>query len=76
MQFSHLAEYLEKLEKISSRLAITEILAQLILESEATELGQIMYLLQGRVVPQYGSLEFGLADKFVIRAISEALSFN
>lgn len=76
MQFSHLAEYLEKLEKISSRLAITEILAELILESEAKELGEIMYLLQGRVVPQYGNLEFGLADKFVIRAISEALSFD
>jgi len=72
MLFSELARYLQKLETTSSRNAITEILADLFRKSHADEIGKLCYLLQGRVVPLYEAVEFGLADKFIIRAIALA----
>jgi DNA ligase-1 len=74
MLFSQLASYLGKLEKTRSRNEITEILADLFTHAKADEIGKLSYLLQGRVVPLYEAVEFGIADKFIIRAI--ALAYN
>ncbi|MBI5019763.1 ATP-dependent DNA ligase [Candidatus Gottesmanbacteria bacterium] len=72
MQFSRLASYLNSLEETSSRNAITEILATLFAEAEADEIGKLCYLLQGRVCPLYEAIEFGVAEKFIFRAIASA----
>lgn len=76
MLFSELAHYLQRLESISSRNAITEVLADLFRKSHADEIGKLCYLLQGRVVPLYEAVEFGLADKFIIRAIAQAYGID
>ena len=72
MTFARLAEYFQKLEGTSSRNSMTEILADLFRQAHATEIHEICYLLQGRVVPLYEAVEFGIADKFMIRAIALA----
>jgi len=72
MLFSQLAVYLQKLDETSSRNTITELLADLFRLATADEIGKLCYLLQGRVVPLYEETEFGLADKFMIRAIALA----
>ena len=72
MTFSALAIYFKKLEGTPSRNTMTEILAQLFRQASKDEIGKICYLLQGRVVPLYEALEFGVADKFMIRAIAQA----
>lgn len=72
MLFSQLASYLKKLEVTASRNAMTEILADLFSQASSEEIGKLSYLLQGRVAPLYEATEFGLADKFIIRAISVA----
>jgi len=74
MLFSKLASYFQKLEETSSRNAMTEILADLFTHAKSGEIGKLCYLLQGRVVPLYEAIEFGVADKFIIRAI--ALSYH
>jgi len=74
MMFSQLAQYLQILETTSSRNAMTELLAELFRRTRRDEIGKICYLLQGRVAPLYEAIEFGLADKFIIRAI--ALSYG
>lgn len=74
MQFSKLASYLNSLEETSSRNAITEILAKLFSESGVDEIGKLCYLLQGRVCPLYEAVEFGIAEKFIFRAITMAYS--
>ena len=74
MLFSDLSLYFEKIEATTSRNSITEILADLFRTSHVSEIGKICYLLQGRVVPLYEAVEFGVADKFIIRAI--ALSYS
>jgi DNA ligase 1 len=69
MTFSELARYFQKLESTASRNEMTVILADLFHAAHAQEIGEICYLLQGRVVPLYDATEFGIADKFMIRAI-------
>jgi DNA ligase-1 len=72
MIFSTFAQQCSKIESIHSRLAITELVAQLLQKSSSEDIGKICYLLQGRVVPLYEPKEFGIADKFMIRAIAQA----
>lgn len=72
MTFSELAHYFQKLEATPSRNSMTEILAELFGRADNGEIAKICYLLQGRVAPLYEAIEFGLADKFIIRAIARA----
>ncbi len=72
MKFADLATYFAKLEETASRNAMTVQLAGLFQKADTDEIGKICYLLQGRVVPLYEAVEFGVADKFMIRAIAQA----
>ncbi|MFH0864365.1 MAG: hypothetical protein V1858_04760 [Candidatus Gottesmanbacteria bacterium] len=72
MRFSELALYFQKLEQTSSRNSMTEILAQLFNKASVEDIDKICYLTQGRVAPLFIALEFGMADKMVIKALSLA----
>lgn len=72
MRFSELAIYMQRIEETPSRNEMTEILSQLFKEAQPDDIGCICYLLQGRVAPQYDDIEFGIADKMMIRAIAQA----
>ncbi|MDP2664171.1 MAG: DNA ligase, partial [bacterium] len=72
MLFSDLAEYFEKLEKTSSRLSLIDILAEFFSKVEFNEIGQVAYLIQGRVAPFFEPLEIGMSEKLVASAIARA----
>ncbi len=72
MTFKDLSIYLEKLEKTSSRNEMMVLLAELFGKVPADNMSQVMYLLQGRVAPLYVPLEFGMADKMILKAIAKA----
>jgi len=74
MLFSTLASYLHTLEVTNSRNTITEILGELFTKADEDEIGKLCYILQGRVAPLYEAIEFGVAEKFIIRAIALAYS--
>ena len=74
MTFSKLASHFEKLETISSRIEITQILSSLFKNASVEEIGKIAYLLQGRVVPFFEPIEMGMADRMVDQAIALAYS--
>jgi len=76
MYFSRLATYFERIEEKSSRLEITHILAELFTELSVEEIGQTVYLLQGRVAPLFEKTEFGMAEKTVIKAIVSSLNID
>lgn len=76
MKFSQLAEYFEKISKNTSRLEITRILAELFKKLSPSEIEKVVYLLQGRVRPAYEGIEFGMAEKMVIKAIILALNIE
>ncbi len=74
MKFSQLAIFFEQIESTSSRLTITELLSDLFKKLSPEEMDKTMYLLQGRVSPQFEKIEMGMAEKMVVR--SALLSLN
>ena len=74
MKFKELSVYLEKLENTASRNDMILILAELFEKVPSDVFDKVMYLLQGRVAPLFVPLEFGMADKMMLKAI--ALAFN
>ncbi|MFA5770641.1 MAG: ATP-dependent DNA ligase, partial [Patescibacteria group bacterium] len=76
MKFSKLAIYFEKIEKNSSRLEITRILAELFKLLSVQEIAKVVYLLQGRVGPAYEGIDFGMAERTIIKASMLALNID
>src|ERR1700694_544388 len=75
LEFARLAQYFEKLEKTSSRLALIAILSELFrLIESPDEIEKVCYLVQGRVAPFFEALELGMAEKTVARSI--AIAYN
>jgi len=74
MQFRELSEYLEKLEKTSSRLEITKILSELFKKTSSNEIQETVYLSLGTLAPNYESIILNLAEKMVARAL--VLAYN
>ncbi len=74
MKFFRFSQYLQKLEQTSSRLDMTEQLADLFSELDASEIPEACYLMQGQLVPRYKSLEFNMSDKLTIRALAQFFS--
>jgi len=72
MKFAELAEYLHKLEKTSSRLEITEILAELIKKLGEGEVGQAINLMLGQLGPSFSAPVFNVAEQMNIEAIAQA----
>jgi DNA ligase 1 len=69
MKFCELALYLEKLEGTSSRLSMTEILAELFSKVDASEGKIVAYMVSGMLGPKYNNPDSGMAGKQVIKAI-------
>lgn len=76
MKFKDLSSFIEKIEATSSRLAITQHLADLFRRLTSEEIEKTLYLLQGRVVPLFEKLEFSLAEKTVIKTVAQALNLE
>jgi len=76
MKFSELAKYFEEIEKNKSRLIITNLLAELYKKLNSDEIEKTVYLLQGRVVPAFEKIDFGMAERMVIKAIVSALNLD
>lgn len=69
MLISEYSQYLKEFEENPSRNYKVELLAQMISELNYEEISAAMYLLNGRVVPKYESLEFNLSEKLILRAL-------
>ena len=76
MLFSQLAQYLEKLEKTSSRLEITAILRQLFENTSEQEIDKVVYLSLGVLAPNYEGVILNLAEKMMIKAMGLAYNIN
>lgn len=76
MKFSELAQYFDRIQKNSSRLIITQILAELFNKLSPSEIEKVVYLLQGKVAPSYQGLEFGMAERTIIKSVISALNIE
>lgn len=71
MLFREVAEAMEQIESTTKRLEMTSFLTELFRKADPAELEKLAYLLQGKVRPDYEGLEFGMADKLVLRALMD-----
>jgi DNA ligase-1 len=72
MEYAKVAEVYERLEATSKRLEMTEMLAELLKNAGREEVRQVVLLTRGKVAPDFEGVEFGLAEKLVIKALYEA----
>src|SRR6188472_3176202 len=64
------------MEATKSRLALTDYLVSLIHNTPSTIIDKVIYLIQGKLRPDYEGIELGIAEKMIIRALSCALSVD
>ncbi len=76
MKFKDLAVYIAKIEETSSRLTITELLADIFNKLSPAEIHDVIYLLQGRVAPLFTKIESGMAEKMVIKSVAYGLNLE
>ncbi|WP_448583748.1 ATP-dependent DNA ligase [Thermocrinis sp.] len=72
MKFLELAQFFERLEGTTSRLEMFQILYELFSQADKEELGKVVYLTMGELVPSFRGLEFGVSEKLVMEALSKA----
>lgn len=76
MTFQELSKHIQKIEEISSRLKITEILADLFGKLSPQDYKYVVYLLQGQVSPKYNQITFGMAEKMVAKSVANSLQID
>ena len=73
MRFILVAKTLDMVEKISSRIQITNTLVELFKQTPKEVVDKVIYFLQGKLWPEWmGMPELGLGEKMLIKAISIA----
>jgi len=72
MTFKELSQYLEKLEKTSSRNEITSILSELFRKSTPAEIDKTVYLVLGSLAPSYQGIVLNIAERMMLRIIALA----
>jgi len=71
LDFSSIVEILEEMEKTKSRLELTDYLVTLFKNNSSDLIDKIIYLIQGKIRPDYEGIEMGIAEKMIIRMISQ-----
>lgn len=72
MRFARLAACFDQLEEINSRNAMVVLLAELFQEAAPAEVDELIYLGQGRLLPAFERLEFGVGEALLGEAIAMA----
>lgn len=72
MEFSILADSFNKMESTRKRLELTQYLVELFEKTPQEVISKIVYLLQGKIRPDFEGVELGVAEKLAIRAISKS----
>ena len=73
MKFARLAEVFEQVEATTKRLEMTSLLVDLIKTTPVQEISKVVYLLQGKLYPDYLGIELGLAEKLLTKAVSDVI---
>jgi DNA ligase 1 len=61
------------MEQTTSRLMLTDYLVCLLKNTPSSIIDKVVYLIQGKLYPDYEGIELGLAEKMVLRALSRSI---
>lgn len=76
MDYSELVKVYQELEKTTKRLEKTEIVAQFIKKVPSDSLKDIIYLLEGRIFPEWDERKIGFSSRLMIKAISQTTGIS
>ncbi|MGH9909536.1 MAG: DNA ligase, partial [Nitrososphaerales archaeon] len=76
MQYSIIAETFEMMEKTTKRLELTDYLVKLLQSTPPELIDKVVYLMQGKLYPDYEGVELGIADKLALRAVAISSGLN
>jgi DNA ligase-1 len=72
MPFSALASTLDALEPVTGRTQMIGILSELLSQAAPDEIGKLVYLAQGRLLPDFIQEEFGMNERLIYRSVAQA----
>ena len=72
MEFEILADAFSKMESTTKRLELTQHLVDLFQKTPCDNIAKIVYLLQGKLRPDFEGVELGVAEKLAMRAIAKS----
>ena len=72
MEYKRLINTYERLSNTTKRLEKTEIISDLLKETSKKEIPEIIYLLEGRVFPEYDQRKIGMSSQLILKAIIKA----
>ncbi|MCJ7430878.1 ATP-dependent DNA ligase [Candidatus Bathyarchaeota archaeon] len=72
MQYAVIAEAYEKIEATTKRLEMTDLLVNLLKNTPKEVIDRVVYLTQGRIYPDFVSIEIGVAERLAIKALVKA----
>jgi DNA ligase-1 len=76
MFYLELSEAYQLIESTTKRLEMTEYLVELFKKTPPELMDKIIYLTQGKILPDYKGIELGVADKLALRAIAFATGYQ
>jgi len=71
MLYSELVKIYQELERTTKRLKKTDIIADFIKNINEKELKNVIYLLEGRVFPEWDERKIGFSTRLIIKALSQ-----
>jgi DNA ligase-1 len=72
LQYAVIAEAYEKIEATTKRLEMTDLLVNLLKNTPKEVIDRVVYLTQGRIYPDFMSVEIGVAERLAIKALVKA----
>jgi len=72
LRYAVIAEAYEKIESTTKRLEMTDLLVDLLKNTPKDIIDKVVYLTQGKIYPDFISLEIGVAEKLAIKALARA----
>ena len=76
MKFSILSDSLEKMEQTSKRLELTDILVTLLKKTPDEIISRVVYLIQGKIKPNFEGVELGIAEKNLGNKAAAKIAFK
>src|SRR5215217_6562511 len=72
MPFATLAATLESIEVITGRTQMIALLAEMLAQADPDDIAKLVYLSQGRLLPDFIQKEFGMNEQLIYRSVAQA----
>jgi DNA ligase-1 len=72
MKFSQICDSFDKMDNTTKRLELTDILVDLLKNTPVEIISKVVYLIQGKLRPNFEGVELGIAEKLAMKSISKS----